>query len=84
MILQPNQDRQWQRIVEAGLCPEIKDFATYEAKTLIQLQRAFDASMADPQIAPTPARVAAIHKIIFDEVHPWAGNLSAVGSDGPF
>ena len=79
MVLQPNQDRQWQRIVEAGLCPEIKNFADYEAKTLIQLQRAFDASMADPQIAPTPARVAAIHKIIFDGVHPWAGTFRQMG-----
>jgi fido (protein-threonine AMPylation protein) len=79
MVFQPKPDRQWQRIVEAGLCPEIKDFATYEAKTLIQLQRAFDASMADPQIAPTPARVAALHKIIFEGVHPWAGTFRQLG-----
>jgi fido (protein-threonine AMPylation protein) len=79
VILQPNQIRQWQRIVEARLCPEIKDFAAYESKTLIQLQRAFEASMADPQTAPTPARVAAIHKIIFDGVHPWAGTFRLLG-----
>jgi hypothetical protein len=77
--LQVNPERQWQKIIAAGLCPEIKDFATYEAKTAEQLALAYKAVLEQPILSPGPVDAAAVHGIIFEGVHPWAGMFRTMG-----
>jgi len=79
VVLKPNSNRQWQRIVDAGLCPEITSPAVYEERATAQLNLAFAAAMQDPQPVPTPDRVASIHRIIFSGIHPWAGTFRLMG-----
>jgi hypothetical protein len=79
MALQANRRKQWQRIVEAGLCPEISDFETYEAKATEQLGLAYRAVIDRSIAVPSPADVAAVHTIIFDGIHPWAGEFRKMG-----
>ena len=79
MTLQANRRKQWQRIVEAGLCPGINDFETYEAKATEQLELAYRAIAGRSFIAPAPVDAAAIHAIIFDGIHPWAGEFRKMG-----
>jgi len=77
--LKVNPERQWQKIVAAGLCPEIKDFAQYQAKTTEQLALAYKAVLEQPIVSPSTSDVAAIHSIIFEGVHPWAGTFRQMG-----
>lgn len=84
MSLQVNPERQWQKIVASGLCPEIKDFASYQAKTTEQLALAYKAVLEQPIVSPGPADAAAIHGIIFEGVHPWAGTFRLMGQSVRF
>ena len=79
MALQVNRQKQWQRIVEARLCPGITDFETYEAKATEQLELAYRAIGGRSIIAPSPIDAAAIHAIIFEGIHPWAGEFRKMG-----
>lgn len=79
MRLQVNPERQWRKIVAAGLCPGINDFPTYQAKTAEQLALAYKAMLEQPALSPTAADAAAVHGIIFEGVHPWAGTFRSMG-----
>jgi fido (protein-threonine AMPylation protein) len=79
MALQANRQKQWQRIVEAGLCPGITDFETYEAKATEQLELAYRALTGRSIAVPSPVDAAAIHAIIFEGIHPWAGEFRKMG-----
>ena len=79
MALQANRQKQWRRIVEAGLCPGIADFETYEAKATEQLELAYRAVTGRSIAVPSPIDAAAIHAIIFGGIHPWAGEISQDG-----
>lgn len=79
MSLKANPERQWQKIVAAGLCPEIKDFAQYQAKTAEQLALAYKAVLEQPIASPGASDAAAIHGIIFEGVHLWAGTFRLMG-----
>ena len=79
MALQANRQKQWQRIVEAGLCPGITDFETYEAKATEQLELAYRAITGRSIAVPSPVDAAAIHAIIFEGIHPWAGEFRKMG-----
>ena len=79
MALQANRQKQWQRIVEAGLCPGITDFETYEARATEQLELAYRAITGRSIAVPSPVDAAAIHAIIFEGIHPWAGEFRKMG-----
>ncbi len=76
---QPHPGTQWAKIQKAGLCPEIKTFADYTAKYLRQLEDAMDESMARGILVPGPDEIAAFHQIVFDGIHPWAGQFRKSG-----
>jgi len=60
MALQANRQKQWQRIVEAGLCSGITDFKTYEAKATEQLELAYRALPGRSIAVPSPVDAAAM------------------------
>ena len=72
-LSQDKEKRQWSRIVAAGLCPGISDFQTYEKLALLQFTHARKYALENAILAPTPIYAATIHRIIFENIHLWAG-----------
>ena len=79
----------WDRVQSLGLMPGIgqKD---YQDKVDEGMKRALEFLKAHGATTITPKLVAVVHKEIFKEVHPWAGNfrlpgqqvMTAWGSEG--
>jgi hypothetical protein len=78
-MFQPNRGRQWQRIVQAGLCPGISTFEEYEARYTPQLLEAIRLVEASPIAIPQPLDLQTVHQIIFADIHPWAGQFRSAG-----
>ena len=83
-LSQDKEKRQWSRIVAAGLCPGISDFQTYEKLALLQFTHARKYALENAILAPTPIYAATIHRIIFENIHLWAGTFRQPGESVRF
>lgn len=69
----------WERVQSLGLLPEVSGLKDYQAKVEEGMKRALEFLKADGANTVTPKLVAAVHKEIFKEVHPWAGSFRLPG-----
>jgi len=62
-----------------GLCPEITSFEIYTEAYTKQLDNALVESIRFANSAPGPEEVLIFHRLIFRNIHPWAGTFRAAG-----
>ena len=79
MTFQPNPTAQWKKIQGVGLCPEITSFEIYTEAYTKQLDKALIESIRFPQLVPGPEEILIYHRIIFKDIHPWAGTFRGSG-----
>src|SRR5438552_337085 len=69
----------WSRVQAAGLHPGITTLDQYEELATLGLIRARLVAQAEPVANPGPSLVAAYHKLIFEQVYPWASQFRQLG-----
>jgi len=79
VTFQPNQAAQWKKIQKVGLCPEITSFEIYTDAYTKQLDKALIESARFPCLVPGPEEILIFHRIIFKDIHPWAGTYRGSG-----
>lgn len=79
MTFQPNPTAQWKKIQAVGLCPEITSFEIYTDAYTKQLDKALIESVRLPCLIPGPEEILIFHRIIFKDIHPWAGTFRGSG-----
>lgn len=62
-----------------GLCPEITSFEIYTDAYTKQLDKALIESVRLPCLIPGPEEILIFHRIIFKDIHPWAGTFRGAG-----
>jgi hypothetical protein len=85
-MLHPNLPAQWKKIVAAGLYPDITTFTEYEHRFRVNLTLAYDLAAENPILLPQASDLQAAHRLIFNSIHPWAGEFrsKAVHFDAGF
>jgi hypothetical protein len=79
VTFQPNRAAQWKKIQAAGLCPGITSFEAYTDAYTKQLDQALSESVRFPCLVPGPEEILIFHRIIFKDIHPWAGTFRGPG-----
>ena len=70
----------WQKIQPLGLCGRIVSKADYDRAVYENVLRAQRFVLDQPLLLPSVDYVRALHRLVFDDVHPWAGELRRPGT----
>src|SRR5207302_8236996 len=69
----------WSKIQAVGVSPNITTLEKYEEIVTLGLIRARLQARAEPIVNPAAAVVADYHRLIFENVYPWAGQFRKLG-----
>ena len=69
----------WERIQKIGLLPGIKTLRQYDERVFQALAEAKDFVRRFPTLNPSLDYGRIVHRLVFREVHPWAGEIRAPG-----
>ena len=70
----------WLKIQPLGLCERITSKRAYDEAVRLNLLRALEWVRANPSLHPALAYLRAVHRLVFADVHPWAGELRRPGT----
>ena len=70
----------WQKIQPLGLCERIVTKTDYDRAVYENVLRAQRFVLDQPLLLPSLDYLCALHRIVFDDVHPWAGELRRPGT----
>ncbi|HEY0791022.1 MAG TPA: Fic family protein [Chthoniobacterales bacterium] len=70
----------WLKIQPLGMCERVVTKADYDQAVHVNLLLALGWVRANPTLHPAPDYIRAVHRLLFDGVHPWAGELRRPGT----
>lgn len=76
--------RDWQRVQESGVYPEVTSPVVYERRVVTGLQTAGVWLREAGVLVPTVNEIRAVHEVAFRKVHPWAGQFRPEGYEVAF
>lgn len=80
---QNRHELDWERIQRLGLHPGIRTVQNYDETVLVALLQAKAFVRRFPTLNPTLDYMRILHRMVFREVHPWAGELREPGRMPP-
>jgi len=83
-MFQPDSKVQWRKIQSVGLCPGIVSFEQYTMLYTEQFAAALAESRRVALLVPLPDEIQTFHRLIFRNVHPWAGDFRGPGESVVF
>ena len=69
----------WERIQKIGLLPGIKTLRQYDERVFQALTEAKDFVRQFPMLNPSIDYLRIVHRMVFQDVHPWAGEIRQPG-----
>ena len=69
----------WERIQKIGLLPGIRTLQQYDEKVFAALLEAKGFVQRFPTLNPSVDYMRILHRMVFHEVHPWAGEIRQPG-----
>ena len=69
----------WERIQKIGLLPGVRTLAQYDDKVFQALHEAKGFVQRFPTLNPSLDYIRTIHRLVFAQVHPWAGEIRQPG-----
>ena len=70
----------WLKIQPLGLCERIASKADYDRAVHVNLLLALGWLRDNPVLHPAPGYIRTLHRLLFNDVHPWAGELRRPGT----
>ena len=72
-------DFDWERIQKIGLLPGVKTLRQYDERVFKSLTAAKEFVGKFPTLNPSLDYTRIVHRMVFHEVHPWAGEIRQPG-----
>ena len=69
----------WERIQKIGLLPGVKTLRQYDERVFKALTAAKEFVQQFPTLNPSLDYMRILHRMVFHEVHPWAGEIREPG-----
>ncbi len=71
----------WARIQRLGVLPTVREPVDYLGETALGAARAEQAFRFSRNIIPNVSEIKFLHKVMFSDVHPWAGQFRKEGQE---